>query len=81
VAQRSLLPPPCPCNLVDERAQDLLCGVVAAHPVAVDAQCESGVGVPELVHDAARIDAASTSPRTMGELPSLRRPWRPSPGG
>jgi hypothetical protein len=38
--------------------QALLGSIVAAHPVAIDAQGESGVSVAELVHDAARINDA-----------------------
>jgi hypothetical protein len=42
---------------LDERAQAPLGGGVSSHPMAVDAQREGRVGVPELVHHAPRIDA------------------------
>ncbi|HEV2998342.1 MAG TPA: hypothetical protein VGX16_04495 [Solirubrobacteraceae bacterium] len=45
---------------------------MAAHPVAVDAQREAGVGVAELVHDGAGIDAEGDEDRGEGVAELVR---------
>jgi hypothetical protein len=61
---------------LDEGAQALLGGGVSPHPVAVDVQRESRVGVPELIHHAAGYELAETTstrrPGRSGLRPSVR---------
>ena len=51
---------------LDERPQAQLGGGVSPHPVAVDAQREGRVGMAELIHHAARIDAQRDEDRGEG---------------